>query len=660
MRKQLALSPNVIWEENVANALQDGYKKIVGIWSAITTFLIAVATRFLINPLSRGLIYIAHHLNQFPIVQRFKTWRKNRAIKRAGQPKHPPGLFVLFFAEMWERFGFYLMLALFVLFLNEQMGIPEEVAAKEYYGRYMAAVYFTPLIGGWLADRYGHQRCVKIGACLLALGYFLLAYFVYTVEFQGNRNENFMYFSLLILCFGNGLFKPNISTLVGKLYPQGGAIRDAAFAIFYVGINLGALGSPVAASEIRLAYGWAAAFSMAGFGMMASYLTLYFGRKYLTITEEKSSAAAAIEQVTGIQLNAEAKQDVAFVDKPEPWSVVKPRILALLTVCSTIIVFNMAFHQNGSTLTLSARDNTFRAWLKTEKNNESRAQIVSYEILPPAKTGMRPSKARITIDRLPADLASLASIAVNDRLDVSVAIPLGDGLDLTTADAKSIDMKHNSFVVTPLFHKVPAPGTALYTKSAYREITTEKFNTLNPIFVFMFTPVLVFFFAFMKRRNYEVSTPAKLAWGMTLTGVAFLTMGIAGSLGANTGRVNLLWITMANLIVTNGELLLQPIGLSLVTKLAPKHMTSLMMGVWFASMSIGNWLSGTFGGLWKTWNHSSFFYLLGACCFGAAIFLATRLSRLRLVMPNETTPEDNQRGNPRLEQPPPLPHPAQH
>ena len=308
------------------------------------------------------------------------------AVAQAGaqsgaKERHPKGLYVLFFTEMWERFGFYTMLAIFTLYLDEYFHFATPGAI---YGGYLAAVYFTPIGGGWIADRFlGFRRTIMVGAVLMAVGYGLLAVKVpespqvqqqvvaAEQAFQQARTEwqirsdaakaqnlkfeepaprydgpgrhagrALFFAALLVIILGNGMFKPNISVMVGNLYPEGSALKDSAFNIFYMGINIGAFFAPIAAAALRNTLGWNWAFGAAGVGMLVS---LGIFRGFRSLIEH-----AEIKQTAGSVVQA------AELTKSQEWS----RILALLAIYAIVILFWMSFHQNGFTMTLWARDST--------------------------------------------------------------------------------------------------------------------------------------------------------------------------------------------------------------------------------------------------------------------------------------------------------------
>ena len=394
--------------------------------------------------------------------------------------KHPRGLYVLFFTEMWERFGFYLMLALFTLYLTEHLKMTE-AEASSIYGGYMFFVYLTPFFGGLLADRiFGYTRAILSGAALLGAGYL-----VFSIQ-----NQTAFYAALFLMIIGNGLFKPNISTLVGNLYPQGDSRRDSAFVIF------AAL------------------------------------RKHVTLGDTRSSVAAVLD----MPLPAE------YEDRPDPPAVERQRIIALTVMCLIVMFFWMAFHQNGTSLTFWARDNTDRT---------------------------------------------------------------------------------------------------LHLGSWSWEIPPGVFQAFNSAFIILLTPIIVRFMTWLRARNLEPNTPAKIGIGMLLTAASYGIMVLASWLGGDHGKVSMVWLIGCYFVITIAELFLSPMGLSMVTKLAPRRMTAMMMGVWFIATAIGNYLSGFIGRFWKPWKHSEFFTLLVVTSLLAACLLVTQYRRLKAAMPPEGPLEDD-------------------
>lgn len=259
---------------------------------------------------------------------------------------HPKGLMTLFFTEMWERFGFYTMLAVFTLYMDEVFGWSDAYKGQ-VYGIYLAFVYFTPIAGGWIADKFlGYRNTIKIGALVLGLGYLLLAF--------SNPSRIWLFFlALAVIIIGNGLFKANISVLVGNLYPLGSPYKDAGYNIFYMGINLGAFLAPLAATALHKYFGtYQSAFAAAALGMLFSFIVFEIWKSNYMHADHASAASKA---------DASTREE-----KLDP-AIEKERIFALLTIFAIVIFFWMSFHQNGFALTLFAQRSIIKhEWLKPE------------------------------------------------------------------------------------------------------------------------------------------------------------------------------------------------------------------------------------------------------------------------------------------------------
>jgi len=425
---------------------------------------------------------------------------------KSAQKRHPKGLPVLFFTEMWERFSFYCMLSILSLYMKEAVengGLGFSIfKTGQIYGLYIGIVYFTPLIGGLIADRiFGIRKTIVFGGLFMMCGHFLLAF----------RPLPFFFSALCCLMIGNGLFKPNISTLLGNLYRDMPEKRDDGYNIFYMGINLGAFMSPLVASALRNLHpihGWHYAFAAAGVGMIISLATFLSLQKYVRAGENLDDANPA---AAGREIQLTPKQ-------------AKQRVRALLIIFSVVIFFWLAFHQNGLTLTYWAENST----------------------------------------------------------------------DTT--------------------------------------LNPEIFQSVNPLFILLFTPLVVVFWNTLRRKKLEPSTASKLGFGMLLTAASYLIMAFAGLAGGDTGKVSMSWLINSYAVITLGELMLSPMGLSLVSKLAPWRIRGLMMGGWFAATAVGNYLSGLLGSFWDQMPHSTFFFILVATSLFAAGILGLLLKFLNPII----------------------------
>lgn len=446
------------------------------------------------------------------------------AVHRGGDSdKHPPGLAVLFGTEMWERFSFYSMLALFTLYLQdgtEGFGWARN-DATQLYAIYLAAVYFSPLVGGLIADRaWGYRRSVMVGGFFFMAGHLLLSF----------RSVPIMYAALACLVIGNGFFKPNVSAMVGKLYPEGSHLKDRAFNIFYMGINIGAFLAPIVMEVVKTRFGYHPAFAVAAGGMAISVFILWYFKKHVEMVDQAPKADAA------------ASTRVNLVDAVPD----SRRIIALIVIFLIVIVFWMAFHQNGATWTYWANDNT--DW---------------------------GASAVVPI------LINIFTLGLIDGSDVSGVIS----------------------------------------------------NAINPFWVIVLTFPLIWFWKWLDKRGLEPSTPTKMAIGMLLVSGAYLIMWQGALAGGDTGKVSPWWLIIGYAVITLGELMLSPMGLSLVSKVAPVRMRGLMMGGWFAATSIGNYLVGTIGVKWTVWSHSRFFITVAFMCAGVGALLFLLLKPLKKAMP---------------------------
>ena len=451
---------------------------------------------------------------------------EGRAIEREG---HPPGLAVLFATEMWERFSYYSMLAMFTLYLQDPVqgfGWATDRATRAY-ALYLACVYLSPLAGGFIADRkLGYRRAVALGGVFFLAGHLLLAV----------RSETVMIVALGCLVVGNGFFKPNVSAMVGRLYPEGSPLKDRAYNIFYLGINIGAFVAPLVAEVVRSRFGYHVAFAVAGGGMAISVATLTIFRRHLAAAD-RGGAGPAVAASGTVPERVPAPIELV----PE-----RRRILALLAVFAIVIVFWMAYNQNGATWTYFANDNT--DWT--------------------------------------------ASSVVPVLLKV---LTLG-----------MLDASNASGVVS---------------------------NAINPFFIIVLTFPLLAFWSFLARRGREPGTPAKMAIGMLLVALAFVVMGRAGLAGGNAGRVSPWWLIGAYALLTIGELMLSPMGLALVAKVAPERARGFLMGAWFVSISLGGYLVGVIGSYWTVWPHSTFFFVVAGLAAALGLVLFALLKPLHRALP---------------------------
>ncbi len=493
---------------------------------------------------------------------------------------HPKGLPVLFFTEMWERFGFYTMLAIFVLYLQENFHW-DTTTVTSIYGTFLAAVYFTPILGGWIADNIlGYGKTITIGAITMAIGYALLAI--------PTDSAIQVYVALAVIAIGNGLFKANISVLVGNLYSHAdGSVKDAGYNIFYMGINIGAFYAPQAASAIKsfmvnhfgvsLAQGYNAGFAVAGIGMIVSLAIFMAFRGYYKDADYQSKHSVNTER------------DIQLTPKEE-----KERIGALLTIFAIVIFFWMSFHQNGAALTLFARDYTNHI-----------------------------------VDKFTYILFDFFGI------HAVLAVLLGGGYLFTNKNGSSKSKLYAGLAVVAGLAVIAYKLSSLGPEN---EISPEQFQVFNPMFIVLMTPVIVGFFRWLNQRGKEPSSPGKIGLGMLYTATAFAVMMFA-SFGLPASHtlngqpspitVSPFWLISSYFIVTIGELHLSPMGLSFVSKVAPPKIKGLMMGLWFGATAVGNYLSGFVGRFYENWELWQFFALLVGTSLFSALLLRLTLNKLK-------------------------------
>ncbi len=454
---------------------------------------------------------------------------------------HPRGLMVLFFTEMWERFGFYTLMAILYLYMEKSLGWDDQ-RKGDCYGLFLGMVYFIPILGGFLGDRVlGQRHTIRLGAVLMAFGYAVLT-------FSSLQRIALFYLGLLLVAVGTGLFKANISVLVGNLYGEGSKFKDAAFNIFYMGVNLGATLAPLAATLIGNHYegllkwlrareglapladalvnnhigGYNLAFAAAGIGMIISMIVFQVGRRSVVPAHVGGSRASDAAPVA----RGREVGDTTTGSRAEDWQ----RIISLFTLFLIAIFFWVAFYQNGSSLTLFAERSTVKLnWLKP-----------------------------------------------------------------------------------------------------------ETYQFFNPFFILVLTPILVAAFSRMREQGREPSSASKIFAGMAIMGFSVLIMVFASRYGGDRddNTMSPLWLISSYFAVTVSEILVSPMGLSYVSKVAPARMRGLMMGCWFGATAIGSYGSGLLGKYYGQFSHQNFFLIIAVLPLCSALLVLPFLKRLnRFSMP---------------------------
>lgn len=557
---------------------------------------------------------------------------------------HPTGLWYLFGTEMWERFGYYLMLGIFSLYMidgwnNGGMGFDAQ-KKSDIYGTYLGLVYLTPFIGGLLADRVlGYRRSIIIGGLMMSAGYFALSL----------HSETSFYIALLLIILGNGFFKPNISTLVGNLYSNDEMKdkKDAGYNIFYMGINIGAFICNFVAAYMRINYGWGHAFAAAGVGMLVGVGVFLLGTKHIKhvdvvkpVQESDMSTVKILSytvlpmfifgilgyMIPGNFLGSDTNDAfiigclpviaffiyLAFTGDAKESRAIK----ALLAVFACVILFFAIFHQNGDALTVWAEDHTDRemsAGIADVADQLGMAQVVVNNKI--VSSSDQDFKATIdSLRKVEEGMPSVTKAELKAKADYSSTI-------------SQLEKSRKYFETLPA-DQVPAEGKDLKLYS------TELYQSMNPFWVVALTPVVVGFFGWMRRRKREPSTPTKIAIGLVITALSALVMvGAVFATNDMTLKASSMWLFASYGVITVGELCLSPMGLSLVSKLSPPRITALMMGGYFLAISVGNKLSGMLSSLWETFpQKQNFFYLNFGLVLAAAIILILMLKWLNSVM----------------------------
>lgn len=413
---------------------------------------------------------------------------------------HPKGLYLLFFVEMWERFSYYGMRALLVLYMVQNLLFSAQKAGN-IYGIYTGLVYLTPLIGGYLADRYfGQRRCITAGGILMSLGLFLLAF----------GPKSLFLCSLFLMICANGCFKSNISSVLGLLYGDDNSKKDSAFTVFYMGINLGAFFSPLVCGTLAVKYGYEWGFASAGIGMLIG-LFLY------KIYENKLLGDKGLNPVILVK-----------DDKDDEENGGNERLIGLVVLMLFTIPFWICFEQAGSSLTLFAEYQTNRSFL-------------GYEI------------------------------------------------------------------------------------------PTGYFQSLNPLFIITLAPLISMLWEWLRKKSKEPTSVEKFAIALLLMSLSYVIM-IFGGKSAEESLVSPLWLVFAYFVMTVSELCLSPIGLSLVSKLAPKKFLSLTMGCWFLTCFIGDSFAGFWGGKYETLTSAQLFTPLAILSFTAFLLLVMLIPKLNKIL----------------------------
>ncbi len=470
---------------------------------------------------------------------------------------HPKGLALLFVAEMWERFSYYGMRALLVLYLINALQW-SDADAYQLYGTYTGLVWLTPIVGGWIADRFlGTHRSLIYGALIISAGHFTLAL----------PGTTWFYIGLGLVIIGTGLFKPNASAMVGQLYVPGDARRDAGYTVFYMGINLGAFIAPLICSWLGETIGWHWGFGAAGVGMLiglACYATLK--RRFLGTIGDEPAARAALATPTS---DADAGGGSAASAGIQPWQaisggVVGAALAAAVAGLSPIGLLTGAIigASIGAALLSSHGDDRRRVI--------AMCLIVFFVVFFWMAFEQAGSSMNVFADRH------------TDRVLGSFTIPAG------------------------------------------------WFQSVQPLTLLLFAPLIAGLWPALARRNAEPSTPMKMVWGLVLVGLSFVAMAVAGR-SADAGQlVSPFWLVLAYSLQSLGELAVSPVGLSYISKVAPARLGALSMGLFFLSNSAANKLGGWLASQTESIGSlAGLFSVIVGTSLGAALLLVVMVPTLR-------------------------------
>jgi POT family proton-dependent oligopeptide transporter len=529
--------------------------------------------------------------------------------------KHPVALRYLFLSEMWERFGYYLMIGIFTLYLKDvKAGFAmTEAESADLYGTFIALVFLTPFLGGLLADRYfGYRKSIVFGGVLMGVGYCMM----------GIHNLAALYTAMTFVILGNGFFKPNISTLLGNVYSteEHKHLKDVGYNIFYMGINVGAFICNFFGAALQILLGWEWAFLAAGIGMFLGVLIFLSGNKHYKEFDIKKGTQegdmpfskilllilipSVIAGVVGWLLpgdifGSDSTDAFIFACIPVVYFYAqlyfkakndeKRPIGALLAIFAVVILFWAVFKQNGSALnTWGDRYTAREVTGKTEKvfNSLSLSKTLVFK------------------------KDSVGKYDENFRLQ---------------KDAEGHVLKEWNY---PLYFRNMHPAERPGEGQSISVWSPNLSQSINPGWVILLTPLVVAFFSFLKARQKEPSTASKIAWGLLVSSLSVLVMYAAVMAGNNgTEKVSVWWLVASYGVITIGELFLSPMGLSLVSKLSPPRLTALLMGGWFLATSIGNKLSGVLASMWDRYEDKGNFFLLNFALLMSATAIAFAMLR---------------------------------
>jgi len=547
--------------------------------------------------------------------------------------RHPKALYILFFTEMWERFGYYLMVGILLLYMIDTKtggkGFDARVGA-DIVGSFIALVYLTPFIGGLIADRYfGYIKSIFLGGSLMAAGYLCLS-------IPGNTA---MFISLAMIIVGNGFFKPNISTLLGSIYNREDLrpLKDNAYNIFYMGINIGAFVCNFVAAYLRNKYGWGYAFAAAGVGLIIGLIILGSSLKNKEIKE------------------ADVKKPIQAEDMP--LSKIFSYVF-LPAIIAAVIGWFVPTKLLGSSIMGSQANDAFifaclpiigfyiSLWIKAKGQDKKgigallfifAIAIAFWTIYNQNSTGLTLWAEKHT-DRVASPITAKITGAIFPMQRVTDTPRLVNKQDQFMRDVKD----ENGQIIKemgPDPYFVNVPKNQWPHGNEVKLTNTELFQSINPLFIVVLTLIFVPLFSWLRSKGKEPSTASKFGMAMFISGLSALVMvfAIMSVPSIYTHKASPIWLWLTYFVFTISEIFLSPMGLSFVSKLAPARLTALMMGGWFLSTSIGGKVAGVMTGFWDDFTDKKMFFLiLVVAAFIGGILIYARIKSLNEIVREKT------------------------
>lgn len=585
---------------------------------------------------------------------------------RPAAASHPRALYVLFLTEMWERFAYYLMAGILLLFLIDEKGAHlDEGVGADIVGSFIALVYLTPFIGGLLADRHiGYIRSIFLGGSLMAAGYFCIAV----------PGKTSLFIGLALVIIGNGFFKPNISTLLGNIYNRAELrpLKDNAYNIFYMGINIGAFICNFVAAYLRNKYGWGYAFAAAGVGLVIGLIVLAVNLRHVREGDIKKPVQAEdmptgrifgvvflpaiiaaligwfvpTNVFGGAWFGSQSSDAFIFACLPviafyvSLWVRAKGQdkkgIGALLFIFAIAVAFWTIYNQNSTGLTLWAEKHTDRTLSAGTEKVANALQVVQTVNDKPRWVNKVDEHFIDVKDKSPVTRTEHVQeyLQVGNKTDTLKHVfsytQAGNIVDSAT---KIVQVQGPD----PYYNNVP-PEKRPHGKDE-KLVSTELFQSINPLFIVALTLIFVPLFSALRRRGKEPTTASKFCMALFISGLSALVMVFAAMSvpSVYTHKTSVAWLWGTYFVFTISEIFLSPIGLSLVSKLAPARLTALLMGGWFLSTSLGGKIAGIMTSFWDNFTDKKIFFLiLVIAAFIGGILIYSRIKSLNQIVREKT------------------------